>query len=136
MESKSLYIILIISMLFSCSLTPKYIKQLNAQFELDVQKNTVSIISENEKWGPNGDGYYLARLYFKDSSQVKKLLKQRKFKSLPIKEDLPISEIHRELSYLQNGYYLLEVDESDPRDFKIVTLDSGKNEMIFYYQLY
>jgi hypothetical protein len=136
MESKFFYIILMLSMLFSCSLTPKYIKQLNMQFGLDVQKNAVSVISENEKWGPNGDGFYLAMLSFKDTSEVKKLLKQGKFRSLPIKEDLPISEIHRELSYLQKGYYLLEVDQSDSRDFRIVTFDLVKNEVIFYYQLY
>lgn len=139
MENKSLYSILsilIISMLFSCSLTPKYIKQLHAQFGLDVQKNAVSVISENEKWGPNGDGFYLAILSFKDTSEIQKLLKQGKFKSLPIKEDLSISEIHRELSNIQSGYYLLEVDKFDPGDFKIVTVDLVKNEMIFYYQLY
>lgn len=122
--------------LLSCSSTPKYIKQLHVQFGLDIKKESVSVISENEKWGPNGDGFYLAKMTFKNESNIQELFKPQKFKPLPINEDLPVSEIHRELSDLQNGYYMLDVDKSDPRDFRILTFDLIKNEMIFYYQLY
>lgn len=136
MENRFLYIILFTAMLFSCSLTPKYAKQLHIQFDLDISKDKISVIKEKEKWGPNGDGFYLAILSFKSKKEIQAILKQRKFNSLPIKENLPVNEIYRQLNNLQNGYYLFEVDQFDPGNFRIVTLDPLKNEMIFYYQLY
>jgi hypothetical protein len=128
--------ILIIFTFFSCSFKPKYLEQMNNQFSLNVKKESVSVIYEKETWGPNGDGFYVAKLSFKNRIDVQEILNQRNFNSLPIKEDLPISEIHQELNYLTKGFYLVRIDKNDPRDFEIVVIDSNNNELTFYYQLY
>ena len=129
-------LIIFISINIFCSFKPKYVKQIYVQFGVIINKNTIKLNLENEKWFPNGDGFYLSLLTLKNSSEIEKILNQKKFVTLPIKEDLPVGEIYNKLKSLENGYYLLEVDKEDPRDFKILTLNTTNKEIIFYYQYY
>jgi len=87
-----------------------------------------------DDWAPNGDGttYVKAKLTDKQLRELIEQAIQKKYENLPIK--VFSSDVHIPLNIIEGkqGYYLLEVDKDDPRDYTLTIIDSDKKEMIAY----
>lgn len=115
---------------------PKYQRQLKDDFKIVVNKSETSIVNEKEQWDFNGDGFYLVELTFFSKETFKSLRQQRLFKRLPITEEIPVGNAYNYLKKATRGFYLIDIEDDDQRDFKIVVLDEETNHLFFYYQLY
>jgi len=89
-----------------------------------------------EQWDYNGDGFCLIVFDFSQlGTQKNNVIINNNFKELPIVDKLEISEIPE--SYLRSrfGYYLLQKEKDDLRDFKIFIIDTELKKGILYYQI-
>ena len=87
-----------------------------------------------DEWSPNGDGITLAKAKLTDK-ELRDFLQQsikKGCRSLPIKDSSPDLFFPEGVTDRMNGYYLLEQDKEDPRDFTLAIIDSHKMEMIVY----
>lgn len=127
---------LIIALIFSCSKevrTPQSIAK--ALVGLEVKKN-VSVIEFRDQWGSiTGDGVSLIVFKIKPNqlSEIIDNCKAKNFKTLPIKESLPDGFINHYLSPSDTvGYYWLDIDKRDRRNYCIVVLSEVNSKLIVY----
>ena len=110
--------------------TPERI--LKQQFNISLKGFDYQVVTIEEQWNPNGDGY--AYIVFKFNSLTEDNIKYFKLsglKELPILEN---NEIPDRFLY-EKGYYLFEKeDTNDVRDFKLFVVDIENNKAILYFQ--
>lgn len=106
------------------------------QFEINLKEYKYSVVYMDEQWDYNGDGHCLILF---DFGQLKKeelnSLIIRNFKRLPIVDKIEVNEIPELYLNSENGYYMLQVEKEDPRDFKIFIIDNITKKAIMYYQI-
>jgi hypothetical protein len=112
-------------------------KILKLQFEISLPKNSYSVSEFHEQWDLNGDGYCLIR--FKLTERSDKLLESsmsKKMKQLPvIDQDFQMSDIPENFKYCKNGFFVIEKEKNDSRNFKILLIDTKENVALLYYQI-
>jgi len=111
-------------------------KILLCQFGVSLKEYNYSIISNVEQWDYNGDGYCmilfdLTRLKTQDFNNIV----NHSFLKLPIDNYIEANEIPELYLKSQNGYYRLEIEKGDPRDFKIFIINTDTKIAILYYQI-
>jgi len=111
-------------------------KILLSQFGVSLKGYDYSIISINEQWDYNGDGFCmiqfdLARFRSQDFNNIV----NSSFIKLPIENEIEASEIPELYLKSQTGYYRLETAKGDPRDFKIFIINTDTKKAILYYQI-
>ena len=112
-------------------------KILKLQFEITLPKDSYSVTKFNEQWDLNGDGYCL--ILYKLSESSEKFLEgsmSKKMKQLPIiDQDVQMSDIPENFKYCKNGYFVIEKEKNDSRNFKILLIDTKENVVLLYYQI-
>lgn len=88
-----------------------------------------------DEWAPNGDGESL--IIFSIPKEQQSLLVQssikKEFKKLPIKEELPDRMIYNYLDKFDSlGYYFLNIDENDNRNYTLCVISQKNNKIIIY----
>ena len=102
-------------------------------FEINLKEDNYNIKLFREQWDPNGDGYCLIIL---SNIVLKNILVNGEIKSLPINlEQLPPTEISKELISSKSGIYQIKFHPNDGRNFDLFIYDSKKKEALFYYQV-
>lgn len=106
------------------------------QFGVSLKGYNYSIISFKEQWDYNGDGYCLILFDLKQIgiNELNNLIDTNYIK-LPIVKKIEVNEIPESLIKSKNGFYLLHIEEEDPRDFKIFIIDTKKDKAVLYYQI-
>lgn len=98
------------------------------------------VVTFEDEWGLfPGDGYSL--VIMKLSPGVERDLQRqcvkKHYSKLPIKEILPDDTIYDYIDKNDSsGYYLLDIEEEDNRNYTLVILDLSNDELIVYYVLY
>lgn len=87
-----------------------------------------------DDWALNGDGttHVKAKLTDKQLSEFVRQATEQKYNALPVQEKSSELFIPEGIADMENGYYKLEIDESDPRDYTLSIIDSDKKEMTVY----
>ena len=87
-----------------------------------------------DDWAFNGDGttHVKAKLTDKQLTELVRQATEQKYSALPVLEESSELSIPEDFSDMENGYYNLEMDESDPRDYTLSIIDSDKKEMTVY----
>jgi hypothetical protein len=91
-------------------------------------------IEELEEWCPNGDGFYLARFLIEDETLVQNLKNDilgNNGQDLPFEGEIIDDLIIEYLDKSDQGYYLLNIDQNDPGDIKLIVLNLTTQELIF-----
>lgn len=105
-------------------------------FKID-KKYKVEIFKD--KWGLNGDGESLIVFYVLPEQQLElqnKCIKHN-YNKLPIKEYLPDNVIFNFLNKNDSsGYYLLNIDYKDDRNYSIVIFSLIEKKLIVYNTVY
>jgi hypothetical protein len=85
-------------------------------------------------WAPNGDGEVLVKGILTDQelSDLIEDAKMKDFKTLPIRVNLGSATIDDDLFERGNGFYKIEIDKDDPRDYYLTIIDVDKKELITY----
>ncbi|MFC6998460.1 hypothetical protein [Rufibacter roseus] len=111
--------------------TPLKIARLISGLEIS---NGVEFKMLQDEWSPNGDGiaHIKATLTDKELNDYSKQSTLRGYKRLPIKESSPNLILPDGVNDRMNGYYLLNQDKEDPRDYTFTIIDSQKKEMIVF----
>ena len=102
-------------------------------------KKECNIIEFKDKWAPNGDGESLIRFFVIPEQLINLQSKciSKNYKKLPIEEELPDNTIYNYIEETDSlGYYLLNIDKKDNRNYSIVVLDSKKKKLIIYNTIY
>jgi hypothetical protein len=127
---------LIIAIMLSCSKeerTPYSITK--ALVGLEIKKD-VSVIEYKDQWGSmTGDGvsFIIFKVQPNQLAEIKDSCKTKAFKALPIKESLPDNFINHYVSPSDTiGYYWLDIDKNDNRNYCIVVLSEVSNKLIVY----
>jgi len=122
--------------LFSCSTeerTPQSITK--ALIGLEIKKD-VSVVEFKDEWGSmTGDGMSVIvfKLNTNQFESLKDSCKAKEFKVLPLRESLPDGYINHYLNPSDTiGYYRLEVDKKDDRNYCIVILSEVSKRLIVY----
>lgn len=122
--------------LFSCTSeerTPQSITK--ALIGLEIKKD-VSVVDFKDQWGSmTGDGmtFIVFRLNPNQLQSLKDSCKAKKFKALPLRYSLPDGYINHYLNPSDTiGYYRLEVDKKDDRNYCIVILSEVSKRLIVY----
>src|SRR5690606_35734186 len=85
-------------------------------------------------WAPNGDGEVLVKGILTDE-ELRDLIQDaetKDFKKLPIRVNLGSATIDDDLFERRNGFYKLEIDKDDPRDYYLTIIDVDRKELITY----
>jgi hypothetical protein len=129
-------ILLILISLISCTTeerTPQSITK--ALIGLEINKD-VSVIEFKDQWGSmTGDGmsFIVFKLNTNQIQSLKDRCRAKEFKALPIKESLPDGYINHYLNPFDTiGYYWLDVDKKDYRNYCIVILCEVSKRLIVY----
>lgn len=87
-----------------------------------------------DDWALNGDGttHVKAKLTDKQLTELIRQATEQKYNALPVMEKSSELFIPEGIADMQKGYYKLEIDESDPRDYTLSIIDSDKKEMTVY----
>ena len=87
-----------------------------------------------DDWAFNGDGttHVKAKLTDKQLSGLVRQATERNYSTLPVLEKSSELFIPEGIADMENGYYKLEIDENDPRDYTITIIDTDKKEMTVY----
>jgi hypothetical protein len=87
-----------------------------------------------DTWAPNGDGEVLVKgiLSDKELNDLIEDAKANHYRTLPIKEDLGTIIILNDLIKIQKGFYKIEIDTVDTRDYNLTIIDIDKKELIAY----
>jgi hypothetical protein len=106
------------------------------QFGISLKGYNYSIISHNEQWDYNGDGYCLILfdLAQLDTQEFNTLINDN-FKELPIDNELEVNDIPEIYLKSQDGYYIFQVENEDSRDFRIFIINTKLKKGILYYQI-
>lgn len=114
--------------------TPERILQ--NQFGISLKKYNYSTVSMKEQWDYNGDGYCLIIFDFTKlgAKELNSIIKD-KFKKMPINEELEVNEIPESYLKSRDGYYILQAEKEDSRNFKIFIINMNAKEGILYYQI-
>ena len=92
-----------------------------------------------DEWGPNGDGESLI-IFSIPQQQESNLIQScigQDFKHLPIKEELPDNMIYNYLDKSDSlGYYFLNIDKSDNRNYKLFVVNQKNKKLIIYNVIY
>ena len=85
-------------------------------------------------WALNGDGKVLVKGFLTDEELTDLIqdAKTKDFKKLPIRVNLGSATIDNGLIERQNGFYKIEIDKDDPRDYYLTIIDVDKKELITY----
>ncbi|HOK36539.1 MAG TPA: hypothetical protein PK860_01290 [Paludibacteraceae bacterium] len=101
-------------------------------FDVEVKKkNKLNVFKE--QWDYNGNGYCLIIFNNVDSDDITMKYKVEK---LPLRIELPPTEITSILSNIQRGEYWVKFDSNDSRNLYLFVYDKIKRRAIFYYQLF
>lgn len=88
---------------------------------------------------PGGDGGSFILFSFQESEKKKleDACKVNNYKLLPIKDTLPNDVIYKYIKKEnQSGFYKLEKDKNDERNYQIIVLNLLENELIVYNVIY
>lgn len=106
------------------------------QFGISLKEYNYSVISMKEQWDYNGDGYCLILFDFVQfKTEEFNSLTIHNFKRLPIIDNIEVNEIPELYLKSEKGYYILQAEKEDPRDFKILIIDTKSKKGIMYYQI-
>ena len=96
---------------------------------LEISKE-IEVEMIQDDWALNGDGttYVKARLTDRELSELIRQATQKDYKSLP----LPHKNIPVGIADGINGYYFLELNKDDSRDYTLTVIDSDKKEITVY----
>ena len=85
-------------------------------------------------WELNGDGKVLVKGFLTDEELTDLIqdAKTRDFKTLPTRINFGSPTIDNGLLERQNGFYKIEIDKDDPRDYHLTIIDVDKKELITY----
>ena len=129
-------IILVLISLFSCSnevRTPQSITKALIGFEI---KKNINVIEFNDQWGSmTGDGmsFIVYKINTNQLQSLKDSCKAKDFKTLPIRESLPDGFINHYLNPSDTiGFYWLDIDKKDNRNYCIVILSEVSKRLIVY----
>ncbi len=111
-------------------------KILLSQFGISLKGYNYSIISNNEQWDYNGDGYCLILFDFArfEPQEFNSLINDN-FKELPIDNEFDVNEIPELYLKSQDGYYIYQVEKEDSRNFRIFIINTKLKRGILYYQI-
>jgi|GEM_PF-1726943 len=106
------------------------------QFGISLKKYNYSVVSMQEQWDYNGDGYCLILFDLAqfDTQEFNSLINDN-FKKLPINDKIEVSEIPESYLKSQDGYYIFQVEEEDSRNFRIFIINTKLKKGILYYQI-
>lgn len=110
-----------------------YRERLRHDFGLDITGFSSKLLEEKRD-GEIDAGYYFAKIKFENAVMLKEVIKQKKFKKLPLKIDLPIYQRMSDIISDSSGYGCL--DQISEMNYKIIVLDDKKNELIVYSQYF
>jgi len=129
-------ILFVLTFLFSCSneeRTPQSITK--ALIGLEIKKD-LSVIEFKDQWGSmTGDGmsFIVFKLDPNQYQDLKDSCKAKEFKVMPIRESLPDSYINHYLNPSDSiGYYWIDIDKKDDRNYCIVILTEASKRLIVY----
>jgi hypothetical protein len=92
-----------------------------------------------DEWAPNGDGESLI-IFSIPKQQEPNLIQScigHGFRKLPIKEELPDNTIYNYLDKSDSlGYYFLNIDKSDNRNYKLFVVNQKNKKLIIYNVIY
>jgi hypothetical protein len=132
-------IIIVIIILFVFRRTPYSIARQQLGFNLN--KNCI-IDTFSEKWCLNGDGFVFIvfSIPITEIERIKQLCIDNKFKKLPIQIDNPLS-LNPEINKIilqsdSNGYYNLEIDSSDKRNYNLSVLSITHLKLIISIEVF
>lgn len=111
-------------------------KILKQQFNIDLSDFNYSVMSFQEEWGDNGDGF--CQIVFnleKITSNNLDYLKSMNTKTLPIIEKLSPNELDWNYLNSKNGFYLYNASSDDIRNFKLFIIDIKNKKAVLYYQI-
>ena len=96
---------------------------------LEISKE-IEVEMIQDDWALNGDGttYVKARLTDRELSELIRQATHKDYKSLP----LPHKNIPVGIADGINGYYFLELNKDDSRDYTLTVIDSDKKEITVY----
>lgn len=89
-------------------------------------------------WGCTGDGETVIVINIHEQ-EINKIVDQcieNNFNQLPIIESLPDDFVYKYMSKGDSGYYKLNINENDCRDYMIAVLNTSTNKLILHYTLY
>lgn len=92
-----------------------------------------------DEWSPNGDGESLIIFDVLPEQQLELQNKciEKKYNKLPIKEDLPDNVVFNYLDKTDSlGFYLLNTEKKDERNYSIVILNLKTHKLIVYNTIY
>lgn len=111
-------------------------KILKQQFNIDLSNFNYSVISFQEEWGDNGDGFCQIVFNLEEITPNNlDYLKSINAKSLPIVERTSPNELAWEYLNAKNGLYLYDVSSDDIRNFKLFIVDTNNKKAVLYYQI-
>ncbi|KAA9332742.1 hypothetical protein [Adhaeribacter soli] len=87
-----------------------------------------------DDWAFNGDGttHVKAKLTDEQLNEILQQATDKNYKVLPVLEKYSEISIPEGIADMENGYYQLDIDKDDPRDYTLTIIDSDKKEMIVY----
>lgn len=109
-------------------------------FGIDIHNLDYSVVQQNERWMPNGDGFYFAKLSFQIESVDLLLaqLQQKGGKELPI--DAQYTSLHKLInSYKEDGccgLYIILIDTQDNRNYSALIFDEKTQELTVQIEVY
>jgi hypothetical protein len=88
-----------------------------------------------DEWNPNGDGESLIIFNVRpeQEQELENKCIEKKYDPLPIKKDLPDNLIYNYLGKSDSlGYYTLNIEKKDKRNYSIVIFNLKKHRLIVY----
>lgn len=124
--------LLIVVYAFFLRRTPYTISEIFTGYKIP---KTLSIVQFKDEWNQNGDGesFIIFTIPSKEQLKLENNCIQKQYDKLPIKEDLPDNFIYNYINKTDSlGYYHLNVDKSDNRNYSVVILNLNEHKLLIY----
>lgn len=129
---------LLLSLVFCCCSCQDRAGRIYAHFGVNLPRGHYEVVEKTDQWCPNGDGEFFVRLSMASAqeSELNDLISQMLRSGA---EELPMSNGHatllsgESLRYVQNlesGFYLIDVDKNDSRNYSLVVYNEKDEELI------
>ena len=135
---------LLLSLVFCCCSCQDRTGRICAHFDISLPRGHYEVVEIAEQSYPNGDGEFFVRLSLASAQdyELNDIISQMRRSGAG---ELPMSSEHAEfisgkcahyVEHLEKGFYLIDVDETDSRNYSLVVYNEKDKELIVQTIIY